>query len=69
MDKNNDRRIVNAEFGGQRPFASFDSNEDGAISKAEFLATHRSMFFRYDSDGDGRISLSEFAAAQSADER
>lgn len=66
MDKNNDRRITNAEFRGQQPFASFDINKDGAISKAEFLATHRSMFMQFDADPNQRISMGEFATAQRA---
>ena len=64
LDKNNDRRITNDEFRGQQPFASFDIDKDGAISKAEFLATHRSMFMQFDADANQRISISEFAAAQ-----
>jgi Ca2+-binding EF-hand superfamily protein len=66
MDKNNDRRITNAEFRGEKPFGGFDINKDGAISKAEFLATHRSMFMQFDADADQRISMSEFATAQRA---
>ena len=66
MDKNNDRRISNAEFRGQQPFGRFDINQDGAISKAEFLATHRSMFMQFDADANQRISVSEFATAQRA---
>ncbi|MGK2901222.1 MAG: substrate-binding domain-containing protein [Burkholderiaceae bacterium] len=66
MDKNNDRRITNAEFRGQQPFGSFDINQDGAVSKAEFLATHRSMFMQFDADANQRISMSEFATAQRA---
>ena len=66
MDKNNDRRITNDEFRGRQPFASFDINKDGAISKAEFLATHRSMFMQFDADANQRISMSEFAVAQRA---
>ena len=66
LDKNNDRRITNAEFRGQQPFGSFDINQDGAVSKAEFLATHRSMFMQFDADANQRISMSEFATAQRA---
>jgi accessory colonization factor AcfC len=64
MDKNNDRRIGDAEFDGRQPFASFDIDKDGAISKAEFLATHQSMFTRVDADDNDRISLEEFAVAR-----
>ena len=66
LDKNNDRRITNDEFRGQQPFASFDINKDGTISKAEFLATHRSMFMQFDADANQRISIGEFATAQRA---
>ena len=65
MDKNNDRRVSKAEFRGQQPFDSFDINKDGAISKAEFLATHRSMFMMF-ADANQRLSMSEFVAAQRA---
>lgn len=66
MDKNNDRRVTETEFRGQQPFGSFDINKDGAISKAEFLATHRSMFMKFDADTDQRISMSKFVTAQRA---
>ncbi len=66
MDKNNDRRITSDEFGGRQPFGSFDINRDGAVSKAEFLATHRSMFMHFDADANQRVSISEFATAQRA---
>ncbi len=66
MDTNNDRRITNTEFRGQQPFGGFDINQDGAISKAEFLATHRSMFMQFDADANQRISMSEFATARRA---
>ena len=66
LDKNNDRRVSQAEFRGQQPFGRFDINQDGAISKAEFLATHRSMFMQFDADANQRISVSEFATAQRA---
>ena len=66
MDKNNDRRVTEAEFRDQQPFGSFDISKDGTVSKAEFLATHRSMFMQFDADADQRISISEFATAQRA---
>lgn len=66
MDKNQDKRITPDEFGGVLPFASFDKNKDGAISKAEFLDVHHRMFMKFDADGDKRISPSEFATAQHA---
>jgi Ca2+-binding EF-hand superfamily protein len=64
MDKNHDHRVTPDEFGGALPFASFDQNKDGAISKAEFLEMHYRMFMKFDADGDKRISPSEFATAQ-----
>jgi accessory colonization factor AcfC len=66
MDKNNDRRITGVEFRGQLPIGSFDINTDGTVSKAEFLATHRSMFMQFDADANQRISISEFTTAQRA---
>ena len=66
MDKNNDRRITDVEFRGQLPIGSFDINTDGAVSKAEFLATHRLMFMQFDADANQRISISEFTTAQRA---
>ena len=66
LDTNNDRRVTNREFRGQQPFGSFDINKDGEVSKAEFLATHQSMFMKFDADANQRISLVEFAAAQRA---
>jgi hypothetical protein len=66
MDKNNARRITGVEFRGQLPIGSFDINTDGTVSKAEFLATHRSMFMQFDADANQRISISEFTTAQRA---
>jgi len=66
MDKSGDGRVVGSEYTGSLPFAQFDSNSDGAIAEAEFLATHRIMFLEFDSDQDARISLPEFGKAQRA---
>ncbi|MFZ3041669.1 MAG: hypothetical protein WA108_07770 [Thiobacillus sp.] len=66
MDKNKDNDVTPDEFLGALPFGTFDKNTDGAISKAEFLATHHAMFMKFDADADQRISLSEFATAQRA---
>lgn len=49
-----------------RDFDSMDKNDDRRITKAEFLATHRSMFMQFDGDANQRISMSEFATGQSA---
>ena len=67
MDSNKDNAATPAEYKAALPFGAFDRNTDGgAISKAEFLATHRAMFMKFDADADQRISLSEFATAQRA---
>ncbi len=66
MDSNKDRAITQAEYTAALPFAVFDQNADGAISREEFLATHHRMFMRFDADADQRISFLEFATAQRA---
>lgn len=66
MDSNKDNAVTPAEYKAALPFGAFDRNTDGAISKAEFLATHRAMFMKFDADADQRISLSEFVTAQRA---
>ena len=41
-----------------------DTNEDGMISKDEFLAKHAAHFDKMDKDGDGNISKDEMSAAR-----
>jgi len=61
------RRLLDAAVQhAKQPFGSFDINKDGAVSKAEFLATHRSMFMQFNVDANQRIPMSELATAQSA---
>ena len=66
LDANHDARVSEQEFRGQQPFASFDWNRDGTMTKGEFLATHQAMFMKFDTDADQRISPGEFAQAQKA---
>lgn len=42
--------------------AQADSNEDGDISRDEFMAAPQPLLNRADADGDGRISRGEFSA-------
>ncbi|MGB4106532.1 MAG: EF-hand domain-containing protein [Alphaproteobacteria bacterium] len=37
----------------------FDTDKDGAISKAEFLAMHEQRFAEFDTNSDGKISKEE----------
>lgn len=41
-----------------------DTDGDGQISKAEFLAKHEEMFTKIDTDGNGMISKAENEAAK-----
>lgn len=66
MDSNKDNAVTPAEYKAALPFGAFDRNTDGTISKAEFLATHHTMFMKFDADADQRISLPEFVTAQRA---
>lgn len=41
-----------------------DTNGDGTISKAEFLAAHEEKFTKMDADGNGELSADELKAAR-----
>ena len=41
-------------------FAPMDTNRDGTVSEAEFLADHDAMFAKMDRNGDGRVVPAEF---------
>jgi len=43
-------------------FARVDSNQDGAVDRAEFLADMRAQFVRMDADVDGFITVDEVQA-------
>lgn len=40
-------------------FAQIDTNGDGYIDQAEFIASHKKMFDKMDVDGDGKVSQQE----------
>jgi len=42
-----------------------DANQDGIISKAEFMSRHEAHFKKMDADGNGELTAEEFKAAQS----
>ena len=41
-----------------------DTDGDGVISKAEFMAKHEEKFAKMDSDGDGNLTKDEMEAAK-----
>lgn len=44
-----------------RRFARYDKDDDGSISREEYLASRRKSFARQDTDGDGKLSFEEAA--------
>lgn len=53
-----------AQPGGGRAFDRLDTDGDGAISRAEFLAAKAGAFDRVDTDGDGIVTTAEMEAAR-----
>lgn len=49
---------------GGKMFEKHDTDGDGAISKAEFMAVAEARFATMDGDGNGAISQDEAAAAR-----
>ena len=45
-----------------RRFDRYDSDQNGRIGVAEFLASRRKAFARIDRNGDGQVSFDEYAA-------
>lgn len=43
-------------------FKEFDADEDGSVSRAEFIGSAQAAFERADSDGDGKVTVWEFRA-------
>ena len=41
-----------------------DTNNDGQISKAEFMAKHEEAFAKMDADGNGTLSTEELSSAK-----
>ncbi len=46
----------------EKRFGRYDKDEDGAITRDEYLANRRKAYVRLDRDGDGRLSFDEWAA-------
>jgi len=46
----------------QRRFSRYDADENGAVSREEYLLTRRKSYSRLDLDGDGKLSFEEYAA-------
>ena len=68
MDKNGDGFITADEMGGRGGrgpgggMMSADTDQDGKISRAEFMAQSAERFIKLDTNGDGRISGDEMKA-------
>lgn len=46
----------------QRRFSRYDADENGAVSRDEYLLSRRKSYARLDLDGDGKLSFEEYAA-------
>lgn len=46
-------------------FSRYDADQNGAVSREEFLLTRRKAYARLDLDGDGKLSFEEYAAKAS----
>ena len=46
----------------QRRFSRYDADENGAVSRDEYLHSRRKSYARLDLNGDGKISFDEYAA-------
>ena len=46
-----------------RRLARIDADDDGAVSRAEFLASRRKSFGKLDGNGNGSLDFEEYAAA------
>lgn len=46
----------------QRRFSRYDADENGAVSREEYLQSRRKAYARLDLDGDGKLSFDEYAA-------
>lgn len=46
----------------QRRFSRYDADENGAVSREEYLLSRRKSYARLDLDGDGKLSFEEYAA-------
>jgi EF hand len=50
----------------EKRFARYDKDKNGAVARAEYLASRQKAFARLDTDGDGRVSFDEYAVKASA---
>ncbi|WP_156255985.1 EF-hand domain-containing protein, partial [Sandarakinorhabdus oryzae] len=46
-----------------RRLARYDKDDDGAVSRGEFLANRKKSFDKADANKDGRLDFAEFAAS------
>ena len=51
-------------YGKGKMMEKVDTNGDGMISKAEFMAKHEEKFAKMDKDGDGNLSAEEMKQAR-----
>ncbi|MGD8326928.1 MAG: EF-hand domain-containing protein [Sphingomonadales bacterium] len=66
MSKMQDEMPMNHEMPMHHGMMKMDTDGDGAVSRDEFLAHHKSRFAKVDTDGDGVISDEEKQAAREA---
>lgn len=45
----------------EKRFGRYDKDKDGAITRAEYLASRRKAYVRLDTNGDGQLSFDEWA--------
>ncbi len=45
----------------EKRFARYDKDKNGAVARAEYLASRQKGFAKLDANGDGRISFEEYA--------
>lgn len=50
----------------EKRFGRYDKDKDGAITRAEYLASRRKAYARLDSNADGQLSFDEWAAKTTA---
>ena len=51
---------------GDQLLAALDTNQDSALSRAEFLVLRQQMFAKIDADGSGAVTKAEIEAAKAA---
>jgi hypothetical protein len=53
---------ASAESREQRRFARYDKDEDGKVTREEYLAARRKAYARLDANHDGKLDFDEWAA-------